>query len=1394
MPDPRDDDATIPAKGSANQRAKDSDTEATLPAKSAKQSDTEATLPAQGGAKKPAPAAAAPPVDPRDLAATRPATSDPGATLSANDLLTQGAFAKTTPAKAADLAATKPAAPHAPKPTDLAATKPAPPATNLAETAPSAPRDQRSSDLQTVVSGAKDATQAGTRPSTIAETLMAGTGAAATAPASGGAVTQGATQAGGSLTGTFSRTQTRLSRTRVNSRLQPQDQHLDQQLQLSRTSVLTDMATLKASAPVSLRNLAEAQGTDARYAIDRPLAAGGMGAVLKIEDNDFRRGAAMKIIHSKYADDANALERFLAEAQVTAQLEHPNIVPIHDLGVMADGTLYFTMKLIEGMSLGDVVKLRRIHRGLLKQEDWFAEKRRKEEQKPADERKTEAQLRDEWEADRRKGAELDARFDIEEIILIFLKVLDGVGFAHARDVVHRDIKPDNLMLGAHGEVLVVDWGIAKVLKQAGPDSEVVQKLKRQVISIRGEQSLSATMDGSAMGTIYYMPPEQAAGELDKIDGRSDIYALGATLYELLCLKRSLEVKSLNEALALISSGGWTALNENAPDLDQDLVAIVHQAMALDRDKRYATCEAFADDLRRYLAGQAVLARQRNLIERIGRWVSAHKLQVQAGAAAVVLMGAAAGGTWWYSASANERAYAARIAEAERLLGEGETTNDLAKLESASNAISQAKERRLTLRVGELETQITNAIKQEKTRQAAELAARASADTAARLLAECDQHEQAGSYEQALESINLALKATPGDTTLMDRREKLRGFLADKLAAEQRKAAVALVSQASDRLDQIEKSDLGEAPAAQALDGVKEVLLKLKELPTVPGATELIARHSVLATNAKNAAARKERMVQAAPHKQRALVALSAGKLADAREAHTQAKALVPEDPELAVFWEHLVQAEALAAEQARQAQVEKERQNRLILAREKAAGFLAQAKLAAAAMDEARAKAQAAEAKAEERRVRLLAAPVDQQGPYLTALAEVKEAKTTIAESWAKGEGEATSAIAALAEFPEDPLVGEVKSLLSDLYANRLREARRSRSGPEIRAFTNLLARTDVAGRYARELKNFAALTVVGAPADATIRPVVEQQDGRLMAQGEAKPLPATAQELPAGAYELRSGKLMMTVGLTAERPLNLQWPGKLPTIKNLPLAYVSAADGGKGFLLSVTEVTSAWYAEFLNEDTQLTAVNEAVSAWRDSTDPKKPAVAPLPLVPMSAKGLPFGFKAIQSVDGISIGRWEAINGSAPIAKIDRPAAEAWCAWMSTRSGMKVRLPAAREWQQAATGGDDRRVYPWGQTFLSAFTISSITATGNMVQPVGSVPADVGPFGHLDLGGNLREWLADTFTANEKTMGLLAGGAFGDSEERVFRSTATEAVETAAQYPSIGFRVLVELP
>ena len=896
-------------------------------------------------------------------------------------------------------------------------------------------------------------------------TVVAGSGAEApTQVASGtgsGSRTQSLGQTGSQtasgFSGSFTRGGTRMGRTRINNRLQPTEQDLDARLQLSRTSVLTDMTAARGSeaVPGGLQKLVEDQGTDARYHINRPLAAGGMGAVLDIQDNDFRRGAAMKVIHGRFADDPQALERFLAEAQVTAQLEHPNIVPIHDMGVMADGTLYFTMKLIEGFSLGDLVKLQRLANGMMTREEFTKEKEKKESAKPAANRKTAEQITADYEADVAKGHELATRFTRDEILLTFLKVLDGVGFAHSRGVVHRDIKPDNIMLGAHGEVLVVDWGIAKVLKKADRDNEFVQRIEREVVSLRGADAISATMTGSAMGTLFYMPPEQARGDLELIDGRSDIYALGATLYELLCLKRCLEAKSMAEALAAITTGDWIPLDRARPDLDKDLIAIVHRSMALDPARRYATCADFADDIRRFLAGQAVVARQRNLIERIGAWVAAHKRQVQFGAAATALVVVAVGGTKYYVDQGNLANGNARLAEAGVKFQAAKSSADLNGFEEALRVLEGAK---LLLpqsdpRPSELGSEIKIAQNAAK-REVAAAQERASQLAAARKnFEEAGKLKTEGRFAEAETLLTSALGQDPQNQEYDQAREEVRKLLNNKRLAEQTEQARALRVAGDEALAKATVLARADDQVVALLDTAKKAYDQLEKLPQIEGSQGKIQALTALRLEAEAARGAKLRAAEAGPLKAKAKELLTAAKFVESRTALAQAKGLTPEDRELDQILQGLITAETLAKAEEKTREARKLADEALVMAEGalKAGNFAealgkvelafthipgepsglalqkriteaqavaertARLSKASAAADEALAKVRDAQkevtgksqqvaqlqARIDQLGRELGKAPVERQAPLFAAVAEQKAARAVIAEQWA---------------------------------------------------------------------------------------------------------------------------------------------------------------------------------------------------------------------------------------------------------------------------------------------------------------------------------------------------------------------------------------------------------
>ena len=247
-----------------------------------------------------------------------------------------------------------------------------------------------------------------------------------------------------------------------------------------------------------------------KYSYVRDLAAGGMGKVDLIKDNDLNRNVARKSMLGDLVEDPKFLERFIEEAQATGQLEHPNIVPIHDMGLDQEGQLYFTMKFIKGKTLEEILKE-------LKVQDPITTK----------------------------------KYSITYLLQLFIQICNAIGFAHSKGVIHRDLKPANIMLGGFGEVVVMDWGLAKIM-----DSEVADFNRNSVETLRGTSG-NKTLSGSIIGTPAYMPPEQARGEIEKLDQTSDIYSLGAILYEILSLRPPFYGRDIAEILTAVIQGKIT---------------------------------------------------------------------------------------------------------------------------------------------------------------------------------------------------------------------------------------------------------------------------------------------------------------------------------------------------------------------------------------------------------------------------------------------------------------------------------------------------------------------------------------------------------------------------------------------------------------------------------------------------------------------------------------------------------------------------------------------------------------------------------------------------------------------------------------------------------------------
>lgn len=354
-----------------------------------------------------------------------------------------------------------------------------------------------------------------------------------------------------------------------------------------------------------------------------------MGTVLEVEDRELGRKVAMKVMRLEASASEQARARFVREATVLARLEHPNIVPIHELGRDEEGRLYYTMKLVIGRTLQAVIK------GLHVRDPHYIE-----------------------------------HYTLDRLLIIFRKVCDALAFAHAKGVLHRDLKPENIMVGEFGEVLVMDWGLAKILQEeeGSEASDPVIDLQHSTF-LTEEERLAQTMAGSVMGTPQYMSPEQALGQLDELDERSDIYSLGGILYALLTLRPPVEGKTLEEVLEKVRTGGVTPPSQfgaTAPSAKQSakgevleakkikplphiesgrvpaaLSSVVMKALTLDKAARYQSVPEFAADIEKYQTGFATTAEEAGLFTQLRLLVQRHRREFAVGFAAWLIITALA---------------------------------------------------------------------------------------------------------------------------------------------------------------------------------------------------------------------------------------------------------------------------------------------------------------------------------------------------------------------------------------------------------------------------------------------------------------------------------------------------------------------------------------------------------------------------------------------------------------------------------------------------------------------------------------------------------------------------------------------------------------------------------
>ncbi len=317
------------------------------------------------------------------------------------------------------------------------------------------------------------------------------------------------------------------------------------------------------------------------------LARGGIGRILLVHDRHLGREIVLKELLGEFAVSRDTLSasgagtagtapltvvRFLREARVTGQLEHPSIVPVYELGIRPDGTLYYTMKRVRGRTLTQALQA------------------------------------------------CDSLADRLHLLSHFTDLCQAIAYAHSRGVIHRDIKPDNVMLGEFGETVVLDWGLAKV---KGKKDIHRGELSRDMQALQDGRD-GITLDGAVVGTPYYMSPEQAQGHLDRLDERSDVWALGAVLYEILTGRRLFGGESPIQVIFAVMQGRFTPPRQLEPSVPAELESIGLKALQRDPADRYASAQELAREIQAFQSGARVIAHEYTSWQHLRRFAAKNK--------------------------------------------------------------------------------------------------------------------------------------------------------------------------------------------------------------------------------------------------------------------------------------------------------------------------------------------------------------------------------------------------------------------------------------------------------------------------------------------------------------------------------------------------------------------------------------------------------------------------------------------------------------------------------------------------------------------------------------------------------------------------------------------------
>jgi serine/threonine-protein kinase len=445
-----------------------------------------------------------------------------------------------------------------------------------------------------------------------------------------------------------------------------------------------------------------------RYTLTRLHAQGGIGQVWLAHDADLGRDVALKELRPERSDHAVAQARFLEEACITGQLEHPGIVPVHELVRGEDGRPFYTMRMVRGRTLSEAIK-------------QYHQKRQSGQAGP---------------------------LELRGLLGKFVAVCNAVAYAHSRDVLHRDLKPANVVLGDYGEVVVLDWGLARLMGQASKPEEATTLLP---VSVTGS-SRDETMQGQVLGTPAYMAPEQAEGRLDLLGPATDVHGLGAILYEMLTGQPPFAGGPTCEVLHRVLREDPLRPTLRSPGTPRALEAVCLKALAKKPADRYPTAGELASEIERWLADEPVTAWREPAHLRAGRWVRRHQTLVAGLAAGLLVLLLLGGASAIWVSRERDRQRAAAEAALERVA----TLQQQARWEEARFTLEQAE-----FRLGDQET-ATLRQRMRQARDDLELVARLDAIRMQRATLRRDMFNYSGTARAYAEAFAAAGLGAVGD--------------------------------------------------------------------------------------------------------------------------------------------------------------------------------------------------------------------------------------------------------------------------------------------------------------------------------------------------------------------------------------------------------------------------------------------------------------------------------------------------------------------------------------------------------------------------------------------------------------------------------------------------------